>query len=172
MILIFKTNFFGHQLLVSLDMFGLNTLILMLHRNSSILPASSSAKSVWERQLPTRPRRCAVTPARSVQGHEGQFPAPGLGARCRFGEATFGRVHRMGRDAPKAGIGPVPASVSGAGTGAFFMPVVFGPLGTAGSVAEPATGEQRPLRTGAEKLGNPGLFCGAAKRVDLSIFRP
>jgi hypothetical protein len=38
-ILIFEIDFFGHGISVSRVMFGLNTLILMLHRNGSTLPA-------------------------------------------------------------------------------------------------------------------------------------
>jgi hypothetical protein len=37
-------------------------------------------------------------------GHEEGFPSPRLSGRCGFGEVTFARMRRNGRDAPKAGI--------------------------------------------------------------------
>jgi len=36
-----------------------------------------------------QPRRCPVTPVRSVKGHEAQFPSATLSARYRFGQVTF-----------------------------------------------------------------------------------
>jgi hypothetical protein len=44
------------------------------------------------RQLPTRSRRYSFAPARSVMGHEDQFPPPSLNGRYRRGETTFAGI--------------------------------------------------------------------------------
>ena len=50
----------------------------------------------------TRPRRCPVPAAMSVEGHEDAFPAPGANGRCRLGKATLVVATRNAHDAPSA----------------------------------------------------------------------